>query len=409
MQFCMKHYPQPNESMKSPQTGVYPARMIIWGFHVTIKNLAADRLRSKNEHMNKKLMTGNSGRLIRVAFFLLACPLALSAQQGNYKVLRDGMVVYPLSEAAGGAKAVQLKVMASNIIRVTASPFTEIEARYSLTVIAQPQTSGFKVEEKYGEIRLSTGKVSATVNEATGAVSFADSAGKPLLAERDGSGRMLEPVMYDGHSLYATKQIFETGSDDAFYGLGQHQEDAMNYRGKQVVFYQNNTEVAVPFLVSSKNYGILWDDYSYSLAGDIRPFQPLSVLQLFDKKGNHGWLTASYANDRTRPAETAMEKAESEIAFSYVNDSKIKLPKEFNVEKGVVTWEGSIASMEEGLHKMKFTYAGYIKVWIDGKLLMEKWRQAWNPGVGLVEFKLEKEKKVAIKIEWIPDGGEWMK
>lgn len=356
--------------------------------------------------MIKKLMTGNSGKLIRVAFFLLVCPLALSAQQGNYRVLQDGVIVFPQIEMAGGAKAVQLKVMASNIIRVTASPFTEVEARNSLTVIAQSQTSGFKIEEKHGEIRLSTGKVIATVNEATGAVSFADSAGKPLLAERSGLGRMIKPVMHDGNALYATTQVFEAGADDAFYGLGQHQEDAMNYKGKQVVFYQNNTEVAVPFLVTNNHYGLLWDNYSYSLAGDIRPFQPLSILRLYDKKGNHGWLTASYANDRAKPTEAVLEKAESEIAFSYVNDSKIKLPKEFDVEKGVVTWEGSIASMEEGLHKMKFTYAGYIKVWIDGKLLLEKWRQAWNPGVGLVEFSLEKEKKVSIKIEWIPDGGE---
>lgn len=352
------------------------------------------------------MILGNPVIFFRVAFFLLACPFALAAQKVNYKVLPDGVIVYPQSEFAGGAKAVRLKVMASNIIQVIASPLGEIEERNSLTVIAQPQTSGFQVNETNGKLALNTSLVMANVDVLSGAVIFFDRSGKKILAERSSTGRMLEPVMHDGHALYATKQVFETGADDAFYGLGQHQEDAMNYKGKQVVFYQNNTEVAVPFLVTNNHYGLLWDNYSYSLAGDIRPFQPLSILRIYDKKGNHGWLTASYANDRAKPTEAVLEKAESEIAFSYVNDSKIKLPKEFNVEKGVVTWEGSIASMEEGVHKMKFTYAGYIKVWIDGKLLLEKWRQAWNPGVGLVEFNLEKEKKVAIKIEWIPDGGE---
>jgi alpha-D-xyloside xylohydrolase len=356
--------------------------------------------------MNIFLIKCNPGNKLRVAFFLLGFPLVLFAQQVNYKVQSDGVIVYPQSEFAGGAKDVQLKVMGSHIIRVIASPLTEIEARNSLTVIAKPQTSGFNVNEANGKIVLTTGIVSASVNALSGAVSFTDATGKPLLAERSGSGRVIEPVMHDGHALYANKQIFETGADDAFYGLGQHQEDAMNYKGKQVMFYQNNTEVVVPFLITNKNYGILWDNYSYSLVGDTRPFQPLSILQLFDRKGNQGWLTASYSNDRNKPNDVALEKAESEIAISYVNDSKIQLPKDFNVDKGVVTYEGSIASMDEGVHKLKFTYAGYIKVWIDGKLVLEKWRQAWNPGVGLVEHNMVKGKKYVIKMEWIPDGGE---
>jgi alpha-D-xyloside xylohydrolase len=356
--------------------------------------------------MYKIILPCNPGKWLGVAFFLVSFPFALLAQKVNYKVLPDGVIVYPQSEFAGGAKAVQLKVMANNIIHVIASPMAEIAARNSLTVIAQPQASGFNVKGADGKILLSTGIITAHVNALSGAVHFTDAAGKLLLAERSGAGRLMEPVMHDGHALYATKQIFETGADDAFYGLGQHQEDAMNYKGKQVMFYQNNTEVVVPFLVTNKNYGLLWDNYSYSLVGDTRPFQPLSILQLFDRKGNHGWLTASYSNDRTKPIDVVIEKAESEIAISYVNDSKIQLPKDFNVENGVVTYEGSIASMEEGVHKLKFTYAGYIKVWIDGKLVLEKWRQAWNPGVGLVEHKMTKDKKYAIKMEWIPDGGE---
>jgi alpha-D-xyloside xylohydrolase len=51
-------------------------------------------------------------------------------------------------------------------------------------------------------------------------------------------------------------------ADDAWYGLGQHQDGIMNYRGQQVSFFQNNTEVAIPFLVSNNHYGILWDNYS---------------------------------------------------------------------------------------------------------------------------------------------------
>src|SRR5690606_23824521 len=69
-------------------------------------------------------------------------------------------------------------------------------------------------------------------------------------------------------------------------------------------------------------------------------------------------------------------------------------------------WEGSIASGVVGRHKIRLTYAGYTRVWIDGKLLFDKWRQAWNPGSGVIDFNFEKDKKYALRIEWIPDGGE---
>ncbi len=348
----------------------------------------------------------NGGYLLITAFVWVLSGVSIWAQPIRYRVQPDGVVVYPVPEFAGGARAVQLRVIKPGIIQVIASPLESVDPGKSLAVIAGSQTSGFTVKENQSNVNLYTAVLTASVDGRSGAVAFFDASGKRLLAERGGSGRLIEPVMHNGQALYALKQVFETGPDDAFYGLGQHQEDAMNYKGRQVVFFQNNTEVAVPFLVSDKNYGILWDNYAYGLAGDIRPFQPLSVLKLFDKKGNEGWLTASYANDRAKPGEVVLEEASSEIAISYVGDSKIKLPAAFNIEKGMVIWEGSISSNLAGIHKLKFTYAGYLKVWVDGKMQLEKWRQAWNPGVGLMEYHMEKGKKHAFRIEWIPDGGE---
>jgi alpha-D-xyloside xylohydrolase len=216
----------------------------------------------------------------------------------------------------------------------------------------------------------------------------------------------MEPSYFEGQPLYSIRQNFVSDADDAWYGLGQHQEDAWNYRGKQVVFFQNNTEVAVPFLLSRKNYGLLWDNYSYSRAGDTRSFLPLSSFRLFDKNGNPGWLTASYINDRNKPGEIAFEMAESDIEYAYVGESRLHLPSAFHIEKGQITWQGSIASEASGTHKLKFAYAGYIKVYVDGKAVADKWRQAWNPGTALVEHTMAAGKKYALRIEWIPDGSE---
>ena len=126
-------------------------------------------------------------------------------------------------------------------------------------------------------------------------------------------GRNFESAIFDGRRHYHLTQTFQSTEDDAWYGLGQHQDGIMNYKGQQVTFFQNNTEVAIPFLLSSKNYGILWDNYSLTKAGDVRPFHQLGAMQIFSKKNDPGWLTASYDNDKHKPREVITQRAETSI------------------------------------------------------------------------------------------------
>src|SRR5690606_9606616 len=59
-----------------------------------------------------------------------------------------------------------------------------------------------------------------------------------------------------------------------------------------------------------------------------------------------------------------------------------------------------------GLHRLHFKYSGYMKVWIDGELQEDRWRESWNAGT----FEIAKEMKSGephdIRMEWLPDGGE---
>ncbi len=71
----------------------------------------------------------------------------------------------------------------------------------------------------------------------------------------------------------------------------------MNYKGHDVDLWQYNIIAVNPFLVSSKNYGILWDNNSRTKFGDIRDYQPINTLKLYDKNGESGGLTAEYFRD----------------------------------------------------------------------------------------------------------------
>ena len=238
-------------------------------------------------------------RLLLLNLLCVLCGNALLAEFPSYIQTKDGVIVFTDSVFTGTSNAVKLEVVSDNIIRVIASPVKEITVTQSLvTVYTRNPDVSWNVIPSKDFLTLKTKNITAIVNMKTGVVSFQDIAGKKILTEKPIGGRSFQSAIFDGKRYYNLTQTFQTTSEEGWYGLGQHQNGIMNYKGQQVTFFQNNTEVAIPFLISSKNYGILWDNYSLTNAGDVRQLHQLSSLQLFSKKNEPGWLTASYANDK---------------------------------------------------------------------------------------------------------------
>lgn len=345
-------------------------------------------------------------RLLLLAFICTSQFNVLLAEPPSYILTNDGVIVFTDPVFTGISAAVKLEVVSDNIIRVIASPGKEILASQSLVTVYSKRSDRFwNVVSSKESILLNTKSLTAIVNLKTGVVSFQDHNGKKIVTEKPIGGRHFRSGIIDGRRYYNLTQTFQTTSDDAWYGLGQHQDGIMNYRRQQVIFFQNNTEVAIPFLISSKNYGILWDNYSLTRAGDVRPLHRLSALQLFSKRDEAGWLTASYANDKHKVQEIITERAETNIDMEFLGDSDIQLPEEFNATTGMVIWEGNLASYLSGIHNFRFTFGGTLKVWLDGKLVLDHWRKAWNPAPALIPVNMKSGKKVPIRIEWIPEGG----
>jgi alpha-D-xyloside xylohydrolase len=329
------------------------------------------------------------------------------ADPPSYIQTKDGIIVFTDPVFTGTSNAVKLEVISDNIIRVIAAPGKEIVSTQSLMIVyAKRRDLSWNIISSKDNLILKTKTLTAIVNLKTGAVTFSDINGKKILSEKPIAGRRFQPAVFDGKRYYGLTQTLQSTFDDAWYGLGQHQDGVMNYRGQQVTFFQNNTEVAIPFLVSNKNYGILWDNYSLTKVGDVRPLHPLSSLQLFSEKGEAGWLTASYSNDKSKPEDVFMERAETNINMEFLGDSRKMLPQSFNPERGIITWEGSIASDLSGVHQLRFTLGGKLKIWLNNELVLDRWRKAWNPAPALLSINLKTGEKVSIKMEWIPEGGE---
>ena len=301
------------------------------------------------------------------------------------------------------AKAVKLEVVSERIIHVITSPVESIQKDTSLMVIAGNRKTEWSVDMKNNETTLSTAHLKVIVELSSGRIKFHDLKGQPLL-EEDKNGSSFSSTTIDGGPSWQIKQTFLSAKDEAFYGLGQHQQGIMNYKGERVELLQNNTEVAIPFLVSSNRYGILWENYSITQFGDGRKYQPLNELKLYDDAGNAGALTAKYISKKDSSKIFATRK-EQDISYDFLS-SLAKFPKDFPLGDGMVTWQGSVESSSTGVHKFSVRYGGYVKVWINGKLQLDAWRQCWNPATNILPFSMQAGKKYSIKIQWIPDGGE---
>jgi alpha-D-xyloside xylohydrolase len=111
-------------------------------------------------------------------------------------------------------------------------------------------------------IVLSTARLTVSVAKADGAISYADASGKALLS--DGPRQMTRAVV-NGEHTYRAEDVFKIyGSEEAFYGLGQHQAGVWNYRGESVDLSQDNTSIAIPLFLSSNGYGVFWNNNSVS-------------------------------------------------------------------------------------------------------------------------------------------------
>ncbi len=300
---------------------------------------------------------------------------------------------------------VRIEPVTDSIIRISAIPEgSSFSDKPSLMRVSSPKKKiAYVFSRDEEKVSLATAALTVTVELSTGRVSFFNKDGSTLLQENNGGGRTFVPIEVEGDRGYTVRQVFESPDEEAFYGLGQHQSDEFNYKGKNEVLYQYNTKVSVPFIVSNRNYGLLWDNYSLSKFGDPRDYMPLSELALTDADGQEGALTAVYTSRDGK--KEYLSRRESDI--DYVDLEKVKkFPGDIPFYDTKITWDGTIGAKESGIHRFLLYYAGYTKVFLnDQEVVGERWRTAWNPNSYKFQYEMEAGESYPLRIEWIPDGG----
>ena len=335
-------------------------------------------------------------------------------------------VTIPVKEAKeGGAQVVRLQVVNDNIIRVQATPENKLPEKQSLIIVKQTQAPKFTVTDG-DEVCVKAARVEARVDKKTGGITFYDANGKVLLKESK-NGKTFKPFRVPDREIgvdvakvpeaqrngLSWRLLFDS-KKEAIYGLGQHQSEELNMKGLNEDLFQYNTKVSVPFILSSKNYGLLWDSYSYCRWGNPEEYVQLGkAFKIYDKRGREGHLTGTYTDKNGKQIVRDEDSiyyefdcpATSQLSNQTEHGGIKNLPKDIKLNGAKVLYEGFIEAPQDMKYHFILYYAGYIKVYIGGKeVVAERWRTAWNPNTYKFRKVLEKGKRYQLRIEWRPDG-----
>lgn len=125
---------------------------------------------------------------------------------------------------------------------------------------------------------LANGRISATVTKR-GKVTVRDDSGKVLLEEftrhrRDLTdpkcsaleieAREFKPII--GGDYHLTARFESLDPKEKIYGMGQYQQPYLDVKGTQVELAHRNSQASVPFALSSRGYGFLWNNPSIGRA-----------------------------------------------------------------------------------------------------------------------------------------------
>ena len=206
----------------------------------------------------------------------------------------------------------RVDVCSERVIRVQVSPTDQFPKSIVPSVIHSCGGAPFTVSSNRSTVSIRTSALRVEVDRGSGTVRFLTSTGQPVLSEQPHDGRtIVAPVTVDGLEEYRVRQDFLLTPGEAIYGLGQRQEGFLNLRDIPVRLLQANTNIAIPFLVSTNGYGLLWNSAA------LTNFNPANSNHSTRRKWN-----GNVQDGRRRGIRLFVELATAEASFNSASTTK---------------------------------------------------------------------------------------
>jgi alpha-D-xyloside xylohydrolase len=173
----------------------------------------------------------------------------------------------------------RLKPCGAAIVRVTAVETGTIpDLGNPVMADAACASAPFTVKSTAQRYEVDTAELHVSVDRYSGAVIFEDASGNRLLSEEEWPyPRRLRPAVVGGEATHEAAVWFSLTPEEHLYGLGQHQNGLLDQRNLEMELSQDNTNISIPFFLSSKGYGVLWNNTSATRWNNR--FQPVLAVQ----------------------------------------------------------------------------------------------------------------------------------
>ena len=136
-----------------------------------------------------------------------------------------------------------------------------------------------KKSEADGKTVFLTDGMTIVVDPAAETVQIADRNGKKVFKA---TSHELKDAMVQGEATREATLTLDSPEDEYLYGLGQFQDGFLNVKGLTRRLTQVNTQIAIPFMMSNKGYGILWNNYG------LTDFNPADNKLVMEREAGEG-------------------------------------------------------------------------------------------------------------------------
>jgi len=113
-----------------------------------------------------------------------------------------------------------------------------------------------------GKAVISNGNIRAEIRENDGLITYFNEKNEVLLKEayHHHVPRIARQYKSRGSDRFELMLTFEAEKTEHLYGMGQYPNDCLNLKGCVLELAQKNTQISIPFLLSDKGYGFIWNN-----------------------------------------------------------------------------------------------------------------------------------------------------
>ena len=205
-------------------------------------------------------------------------------------------------------ETVRIEPWGKDCLRVRATREAELQDTPWALLPAEAVETHIEITDQQATLR--NGSLQAEIL-ADGMLRFTRGAGEVLLEEP--AYRIVMPPAREYRAnhgpLWHTEVRFRAQAGERFYGLGQHTHGLLDQKGCVIELMQRNTQVSIPFMVSNRGYGFLWNNPAIGrveLGRDVTRWVAEATRQvdyLVMTGSSYGEIMERYADTTGHPLE----------------------------------------------------------------------------------------------------------